>query len=213
MKNKKLEAILNTIKLRDEKGKIYPISDEFMLQYILNFLTQKPLEAIIVDRYDINRYGPIKEKIAKLDIYYYYISTIFDMYSDSTKRIEFNKDLSEVNQLMFDQLTKISKLSYMDDISVYNLINVVKIYFLGEDYFSDIEQIVSDDGIMNSIIYHAIVAEYQHDESYLTFNPSEFDSKIRECRKDLSSTLLKELKDGMKSLKEEGEIVTVPPEG
>ena len=210
MKNKKLEAILNTIKLRDENGKIYPISDELMLQYILNFLTQKPLEAIIVDRYDISKYGPVKEKIAKLNIYYYYISTIFDMYSDSTKRIEFNKNLSGPNHFMFDQLTEISKSSYTNDINIYKLIDVVKVYFLGEDYFSDIEQIVSDDGIMNSIIYHAIVAEYQHDESYLTFNPSEFDSKIRECRKVLSSTLLKELKNGMKSLKEEGEIISVP---
>ena len=93
MKNKKLEAILDTIKLRDENGKIYPISDELMLQYIINFLTQKPLEAIIMDRAYIH--SSKKEKIIKCPIYDYYIETIFEIYSNSPRRLRLYDNLSD----------------------------------------------------------------------------------------------------------------------
>ena len=207
MKNKKLEAILDTIKLRDENGKIYPISDELMLQYIINFLTQKPLEAIIVDRCDI-RYLK-KEKIIKCGIYNYYIKTIFEIYSNSPRRLRFYNNLS--NDKKEDIKYFLKEKFYMSSSKTEYAINFFENYFLGENYFSDLRQIITDKEILNRLIYHAFVVEYSKDIAYLEFVPSEFDAKIKEHRKNLSC--LKEMNIFIQDLMERGEIVTVPPEG
>lgn len=208
MKNKKLEAILDTIKLRDENGKIYPISDELMLQYIINFLTQKPLEAIIVDRYDIRHLK--KEKIIKSDIYDYYIKTIFEIYSNSPRRLRLYDNLSDDKKEDIEYFLK--EKSYISSSSKTEYaINFFENYFLGENYFSDLRQIITDKEILNRLIYHAFVVEYSKDIAYLEFVPSEFDAKIKEHRKNLA--YLKEMNIFIQDLMERGEILTVPPEG
>lgn len=208
MKNKKLEAILDTIKLRDENGKIYPISDELMLQYIMNFLTQKPLEAIIVDRAYIR--SSKKEKIINCPIYDYYIKTIFEIYSNSPRRLRLYNNLSDVKKQDTEYFLK--EICYIPLSSkIEYAINFFENYFLGENYFSDLRQIVTDKEILNRLMHHAFVVEYSKDIAYLEFVPSEFDAKIKEHRKNLSN--VKEMNTLMQDLMERGEIVTVPPEG
>lgn len=208
MKNKKLEAILNTIKLRDEKGKIYPISDELMLQYIINFLTQKPLEAIIIDRAYIH--SSKKEKIIKCPIYDYYIETIFEVYSNSPRRLRLYDNLSDDKKKDIEYFLK--EISYIPLSSkIEYAINFFENYFLGENYFSDLRQIITDKEILNRLMYHAFVVEYSKDIAYLEFVPSEFDAKIKEHRKNLAC--LKEMNTFIQDLIEKGEIVAVSPEG
>lgn len=208
MKNKKLEAILNTIKLRDEKGKIYPISDELMLQYIINFLTQKPLEAIIIDRAYIH--SSKKEKIIKCPIYDYYIETIFEVYSNSPRRLRLYDNLSDDKKQDTEYFLK--EISYIPLSSkIEYAINFFENYFLGENYFSDLRQIITDKEILNRLMYHAFVVEYSKDIAYLEFVPSEFDAKIKEHRKNLAC--LKEMNTFIQDLIEKGEIVAVSPEG
>ena len=208
MKNKKLEAILDTIKLRDENGKIYPISDELMLQYIINFLTQKPLEAIIIDRAYIC--SSKKEKIIKCPIYDYYITTIFDIYSNSPRRLRLYDNLSDDKKQDIEYFLK--EISYIPLSSkIEYAINFFENYFLGENYFSDLRQIITDREILNRLIYHAFVVEYSKDIAYLEFVPSEFDAKIKEHRKNLAC--LKEMNTFAQDLIEKGEIVAVSPEG
>lgn len=208
MKNKKLEAILDTIKLRDENGKIYPISDELMLQYIINFLTQKPLEAIIMDRAYIR--SSKKEKIIECPIYDYYIKTIFEIYSNSPRRLRLYDNLSDDKKQDIEYFLK--EISYIPLSSkIEYAINFFENYFLGENYFSDLRQIVTDKEILNRVMYHAFVVEYSKDIAYLEFVPSEFDAKIKEHRKNLSC--LKEMNIFIQDLMERGEIVAVPPEG
>ena len=208
MKNKKLEAILDTIKLRDENGKIYPISDELMLQYIINFLTQKPLEAIIMDRAYIR--SSKKEKIIKCAIYDYYIKTIFEIYSNSPRRLRLYDNLSDEKKQDTEYFLK--EISYIPLSSkIEYAINFFENYFLGENYFSDLRQIITDKEILNRLMYHAFVLEYSKDIAYLEFVPSEFDAKIKEHRKNLAC--LKEMNTFAQDLIEKGEIVTVPPEG
>lgn len=208
MKNKKLKAILDTIKLRDENGKIYPISDELMLQYIINFLTQKPLEAIIMDRAYIR--SSKKEKIIECPIYDYYIKTIFEIYSNSPRRLRLYDNLSDDKKQDIEYFLK--EISYIPLSSkIEYAINFFEYYFLGENYFSDLRQIVTDKEILNRLIYHAFVLEYSKDIAYLEFVPSEFDAKIKEHRKNLAC--LKEMNTFIQDLIEKGEIVTVPPEG
>lgn len=210
MKNKKLEAILNTIKLRDEKGKIYPISDELMLQYILNFLTQKPLEAIVVDRYDLATYYMRKENLINKEIYNYYINTIFEFYSNSPRRLRLYDSLSDHKKKDIEyRLNNKSRIS--SSISTGYAIKLFEDYFLGDGYFSDLEQIITDKEILNRLTYHAFVVEYSKDIAYLEFVPSEFDAKIKEQRKGLC--YIEEMNDAIQELVEKGEIVTVPPEG
>lgn len=209
MKNKKLEAILNTIKLRDEKGKIYPISDELMLQYILNFLTQKSLNSIIVDRDRLySRYNMI-EKISELDIYVYYIRTIFEFYLNSPRRIKLYDTVDEKEKADIDHFMseKIDSISCNTKWAIWYLTK----YFLGDSYFSDLEQVITDKGILNSLTYHAFEVEYGKDIAYLEFVPSEFDAKIKEKRKSLVNP--EEMNEEIKTIIEKGEIVTVPPEG
>ena len=201
MKNKKLEAILDTIKLRDENGKIYPISDELMLQYIINFLTQKPLEAIRSSK---------KEKIIKCPIYDYYIKTIFEIYSNSPRRLRLYDNLSDDKKQDIEYFLK--EISYIPLSSkIEYAINFFENYFLGENYFSDLRQIITEKEILNRLMYHAFVVEYSKDIAYLEFVPSEFDAKIKEHRKNLAC--LKEMNTFIQDLIEKGEIVTVPPEG
>ena len=208
MKNKKLEAILDTIKLRDENGKIYPISDELMLQYIINFLTQKPLEAIIMDRAYIR--SSKKEKIIKCPIYDYYIKIIFEIYSNSPRRLRLYDNLSDEKRKDIEYFLK--EISYIPLSSkIEYAINFFENYFLGENYFSDLRQIVTDKEILNRLMYHAFVVEYSKDIAYLEFVPSEFDAKIKEHRKNLSN--IKEMNIFMQDLMESGEIVAVSPEG
>lgn len=208
MKNKKLEAILNTIKLRDENGKIYPISDELMLQYIINFLTQKPLEAIIIDRAYIH--SSKKEKIIKCPIYDYYIETIFEVYSNSPRRLRLYDNLSDDKKKDIEYFLK--EISYIPLSSkIEYAINFFENYFLGENYFSDLRQIITDKEILNRLMYHAFVVEYSKDIAYLEFVPSEFDAKIKEHRKNLAC--LKEMNTFIQDLIEKGEIVAVSPEG
>lgn len=208
MKNKKLEAILDIIKLRDENGKIYPISDELMLQYIINFLTQKPLEAIIMDRAYIR--SSKKEKIIKCPIYDYYIKTIFEIYSNSPRRLRLYDNLSDDKKQDTEYFLK--EISYIPLSSkIEYAINFFENYFLGENYFSDLRQIVTDKEILNRLMYHAFVVEYSKDIAYLEFVPSEFDAKIKEHRKNLSN--VKEMNTFAQDLIEKGEIVAVPPEG
>ena len=90
-------------------------------------------------------------------------------------------------------------------------INFFEYYFLGENYFSDLRQIVTDKEILNRLMYHAFVLEYSKDIAYLEFVPSEFDAKIKEHRKNLAC--LKEMNGFIQDLMERGEIVTVSPEG
>lgn len=208
MKNKKLEAILDTIKLRDENGKIYPISDELMLQYIINFLTQKPLEAIIIDRAYIH--SSKKEKIIKCPIYDYYIETIFEVYSNSPRRLRLYDNLSDDKKKDIEYFLK--EISYIPLSSkIEYAINFFENYFLGENYFSDLRQIITDKEILNRLMYHAFVVEYSKDIAYLEFVPSEFDAKIKEHRKNLAC--LKEMNTFIQDLIEKGEIVAVLPEG
>ena len=208
MKNKKLEAILDTIKLRDENGKIYPISDELMVQYIINFLTQKPLEAIIMDRAYIR--SSKKEKIIECPIYDYYIKTIFEIYSNSPRRLRLYDNLSDDKKQDIEYFLK--EVSYIPLSSkIEYTINFFENYFLGENYFSDLRQIITDKEILNRLMYHAFVVEYSKDIAYLEFVPSEFDAKIKEHRKNLAC--LKEMNTFIQDLIEKGEIVTVPPEG
>ena len=208
MKNKKLEAILDTIKLRDENGKIYPISDELMLQYIINFLTQKPLEAIIIDRAYIR--SSKKEKIINCPIYDYYIKTIFEIYSKSPRRLRLYDNLSDDKKQDTEYFLK--EISYIPLSSkIEYAINFFENYFLGENYFSDLRQIITDKEILNRLMYHAFVLEYSKDIAYLEFVPSEFNAKIKEHRKNLSN--VKEMNIFIQDLIEKGEIVTVPPEG
>lgn len=208
MKNKKLEAILDTIKLRDENGKIYPISDELMLQYIINFLTQKPLEAIIIDRAYIH--SSKKEKIIKCPIYDYYIETIFEVYSNSPRRLRLYDNLSDDKKKDIEYFLK--EISYIPLSSkIEYAINFFENYFLGENYFSDLRQIITDKEILNRLMYHAFVVEYSKDIAYLEFVPSEFDAKIKEHRKNLAC--LKEMNTFIQDLIEKGEIVAVSPEG
>lgn len=207
MKNKKLEAILDTIKLRDENGKIYPISDELMLQYIINFLTQKPLEAIIMDRAYIH--SSKKEKIIKCPIYDYYIETIFEIYSNSPRRLRLYDNLSDDKKQDIEYFLK--EISYIPLSKIEYAINFFENYFLGENYFSDLRQIITDREILNRLMYHAFVVEYSKDIAYLEFVPSEFDAKIKEHRKNLAC--LKEMNTFIQDLIEKGEIVTVSPEG
>ena len=208
MKNKKLKAILDTIKLRDENGKIYPISDELMLQYIINFLTQKPLEAIIMDRAYIR--SSKKEKIIECPIYDYYIKTIFEIYSNSPRRLRLYDNLSDDKKQDIEYFLK--EISYIPLSSkIEYAINFFENYFLGENYFSDLRQIVTDKEILNRLMYHAFVLEYSKDIAYLEFVPSEFDAKIKEHRKNL--VCLKEMNTFIQDIIEKGEIVTVPPEG
>lgn len=208
MKNKKLEAILDTIKLRDENGKIYPISDELMLQYIINFLTQKPLEAIIMDRAYIH--SSKKEKIIKCPIYDYYIETIFEVYSNSPRRLRLYDNLSDDKKQDTEYFLK--EISYIPLSSkIEYAINFFENYFLGENYFSDLRQIITDKEILNRLMYHAFVVEYSKDIAYLEFVPSEFDAKIKEHRKNLAC--LKEMNTFIQDLIEKGEIVAVSPEG
>ena len=208
MKNKKLEAILDTIKLRDENGKIYPISDELMLQYIINFLTQKPLEAIIMDRAYIR--SSKKEKIIKCPIYDYYIKIIFEIYSNSPRRLRLYDNLSDEKRKDIEYFLK--EISYIPLSSkIEYAINFFENYFLGENYISDLRQIVTDKEILNRLMYHAFVVEYSKDIAYLEFVPSEFDAKIKEHRKNLSN--IKEMNIFMQDLMESGEIVAVSPEG
>ena len=174
MKNKKLEAILNTIKLRDEKGKIYPISDELMLQYILNFLTQKPLNSIIVDRDRLySRYNMI-EKISELDIYVYYIRTIFEFYLNSPRRIKLYDTVDEKEKADIDYFMseKIDSISCSTKWAIWYLTK----YFLGDSYFSDLEQVITDKGILNSLTYHAFEVEYGKIAE--NFNPKRFKSEL-----------------------------------
>ena len=208
MKNKKLEAILNIIKLRDENGKIYPISDELMLQYIINFLTQKPLEAIIMDRAYIH--SSKKEKIIKCPIYDYYIKTIFEIYSNSPRRLRLYDNLTDDKKQDIEYFLK--EISYIPLSSkIEYAINFFENYFLGENYFLDLRQIVTDKEILNRLMYHAFVVEYSKDIAYLEFVPSEFDAKIKEHRKNLAC--LKEMNTFIQDLIEKGEIVAVSPEG
>ena len=208
MKNKKLKAILDTIKLRDENGKIYPISDELMLQYIINFLTQKPLEAIIMDRAYIR--SSKKEKIIECPIYDYYIKTIFEIYSNSPRRLRLYNNLSDDKKQDIEYFLK--EISYIPLSSkIEYAINFFEYYFLGENYFSDLRQIVTEKEILNRLMYHAFVLEYSKDIAYLEFVPSEFDAKIKEHRKNLAC--LKEMNTFIQDLIEKGEIVTVSPEG
>ena len=208
MKNKKLKAILDTIKLRDENGKIYPISDELMLQYIINFLTQKPLEAIIMDRAYIR--SSKKENIIKCPIYDYYIKTIFEIYSNSPRRLRLYDNLSDDKKQDIEYFLK--EISYIPLSSkIEYAINFFENYFLGENYFSDLRQIVTDKEILNRLMYHAFVLEYSKDIAYLEFVPSEFDAKIKEHRKNLAC--LKEMNTFIQDVIEKGEIVAVPPEG
>ena len=208
MKNKKLKAILDTIKLRDENGKIYPISDELMLQYIINFLTQKPLEAIIMDRAYIR--SSKKEKIIECPIYDYYIKTIFEIYSNSPRRLRLYDNLSDDKKQDIEYFLK--EISYIPLSSkIEYAINFFENYFLGENYFSDLRQIVTDKEILNRLMYHAFVLEYSKDIAYLEFVPSEFDAKIKEHRKNLAC--LKEMNTFIQDLIEKGEIVAVSPEG
>ena len=208
MKNKKLKAILDTIKLRDENGKIYPISDELMLQYIINFLTQKPLEAIIMDRAYIR--SSKKENIIKCPIYDYYIKTIFEIYSNSPRRLRLYDNLSDDKKQDIEYFLK--EISYIPLSSkIEYAINFFENYFLGENYFSDLRQIVTDKEILNRLMYHAFVLEYSKDIAYLEFVPSEFDAKIKEHRKNLGC--LKEMNTFIQDVIEKGEIVAVPPEG
>ena len=208
MKNKKLKAILDSIKLRDENGKIYPISDELMLQYIINFLTQKPLEAIIMDRAYIR--SSKKEKIIECPIYDYYIKTIFEIYSNSPRRLRLYDNLSDDKKQDIEYFLK--EISYIPLSSkIEYAINFFEYYFLGENYFSDLRQIVTEKEILNRLMYHAFVLEYSKDIAYLEFVPSEFDAKIKEHRKNLAC--LKEMNTFIQDLIEKGEIVTVSPEG
>ena len=208
MKNKKLEAILNIIKLRDENGKIYPISDELMLQYIINFLTQKPLEAIIMDRAYIH--SSKKEKIIECPIYDYYIKTIFEIYSNSPRRLRLYDNLSDDKKQDIEYFLK--EISYIPLSSkIEYAINFFENYFLGENYFSDLRQIVTEKEILNRLMYHAFVLEYSKDIAYLEFVPSEFDAKIKEHRKNLAC--FKEMNTFIQDLIEKGEIVAVSPEG
>ena len=208
MKNKKLEAILDTIKLRDENGKIYPISDELMVQYIINFLTQKPLEAIIMDRAYIR--SSKKEKIIECPIYDYYIKTIFEIYSNSPRRLRLYDNLSDDKKQDIEYFLK--EVSYIPLSSkIEYTINFFENYFLGENYFSDLRQIVTEKEILNRLMYHAFVVEYTKDIAYLEFVPSEFDAKIKEHRKNLACP--KEMNTFIQDLMERGEIVTVSPEG
>ena len=225
MKNKKLEAILNTIKLRDEKGKIYPISDELMLQYIINFLTQKPLNSIIVDRDRLySRYNMI-EKISELGIYVYYIRTIFEFYLNSPRRIKLYDSVDENEKADIDYFMnkEINNISCNTKGAIwYKEINNISCntkeaiwyltkYFLGDSYFSDLEQVITDKGILNSLTYHAFEVEYGKDIAYLEFVPSEFDAKIKEKRKSLVNP--EEMNELIKTIIEKGKTVAVPPEG
>ena len=199
MKNKKLEAILDTIKLRDENGKIYPISDELMLQYIINFLTQKPLEAIIMDRAYIR--SSKKEKIIECPIYDYYIKTIFEIYSNSPRRLRLYDNLSDDKKQDIEYFLK--EISYIPLSSkIEYAINFFEYYFLGENYFSDLRQIVTEKEILNRLMYHAFVLEYSKDIAYLEFVPSEFDAKIKEKRKSLVNP--EEMNELIKTIIEKG---------
>lgn len=50
-------------------------------------------------------------------------------------------------------------------------------------YFDDIRKIVNNKEIINTLLYNAIIVEYQSDLNYKNFNVSEFDQKVKTERR------------------------------